>query len=131
MSCSRSLAVLFAALAAACGTQTRASAPATVPAGTHNVLTASELQAAQDRTVYETIVRLRPSFLRSRQVATPSTPNPEPVHVYVNGTRAEGLEALKLFAPNAVKEIRFFEPPEANVRFGPGHNGGLIAVTVP
>jgi hypothetical protein len=130
MSCSRSLAVVFAALVAGCGSQTRASAPATPPAGMHNVLTESELLSATDRTVYETIVRLRPSFLRSRQVRTSSTPNPEPPHVYVNGTRAEGLDALKLFVPHAVKEVRFFEPPEANVRFGPGHNGGLIAVTL-
>ena len=97
--------------------------------GTHNLLGESDLQSAFDRSLYDTIQRLRPMFLRSRQVATPST-SPEPVHVFVDGAKAEGLEALKLIAPRAVKEVRFYEPQDANVRFGTGHHGGLIAVTL-
>jgi hypothetical protein len=94
------------------------------------VLTEAELQAARDLTLYDAIQRLRPSFLRSRQARTTSTLNPEPVHVFVGGARAEGLAALRLFTPKQVKEVRFYEPNEANVRFGTGHSGGLIDVTL-
>ena len=96
----------------------------------HNVLTESDLQSATERTLYETIQRLRPSFYRSRQVRSTSTPNPEPVHVYIDGTKAEGLDALRLLTPSMAKEVRFYEPQDANVRFGTGHHGGLIAVTL-
>lgn len=108
------------------GSQTR---PAVV--GSHNLLTENELKAAKDVTVYETIQRLRPSFFRSRQVRSSSTPNPEPVHVFLDGSRTiEGLNILRHFTPQAVKEVRFYEPHEANVRFGTGHHGGLLAVTL-
>jgi hypothetical protein len=125
----RSTAVAAIVAVVACSSATQHSG--TTPVGGHNVLTAAELQASQDRTLFETVQRLRPAFFRSRQVRTTTTPVPEPVHVYVNGSRAEGLDALKLFPPRSVTEVRFYEPNEANVRFGPGHYGGLIAVTVP
>jgi hypothetical protein len=122
----------FVVALAACSSSTAGSAARPVVSGGHNLLTEAELQAAAetDGTLYDTIQRLRPTFLRSRQVRTSSTPNPEPVHVFVNGQRAEGLEVLRQWSPQLVKEVRFYEPQEANVRFGTGHHGGLIAVTL-
>ena len=122
------LATAAAVLVSACGSG--AARTAAVPSG-HNVLSRVELQAARERNLLEAIQRLRPAFLRSRAVRTTRTPVPEPVHVYVNGARAEGLDVLKLFSPQSVVEVRFYEPNDANVRFGLGHNGGLIAVTLP
>jgi hypothetical protein len=113
-----------------CGhVQSPSPAASQQPAGGHNVLTESDLKGAFDRSVFETVQRLRPMFLRSRQVASPST-NPEPVHVFIDGAKADGLDALKHIAPRDVKEVRFYEPQDANVRFGTGHHGGLIAVTL-
>jgi hypothetical protein len=120
--------VVVVVLAAGCG-PSRSGAAAPQAVGSHNVLTESDLQGAFDRSLFDTIQRLRPMFFRSRQVASPST-NPEPVHVFVDGAKAEGLETLKLIPPRAVKEVRFYEPQDANVRFGTGHHGGLIAVTL-
>src|SRR5437867_845740 len=101
-------ALLVASVAAiGCGHVQSASPVASQQSvGSHNVLAESDLQNAFDRNLYDTIQRLRPMFLRSRQVASPST-NPEPVHVFVDGAKAEGLEALRLIAPRAVKEVRF------------------------
>ena len=126
------VSTLFVALVAALGCgHVQSANPVTSQqsVGTHNMLGESDLQSAFDRSLYDTIQRLRPMFLRSRQVATPST-SPEPVHVFIDGAKADGLEALKLIAPRAVKEVRFYEPQDANVRFGTGHHGGLIAVTL-
>ena len=124
------LALLLVLGVAACGGQRPGSAAIAQPVGLHNVLTVAELEKAKERTLYEVIQKLRPSFFRSRQVRSTSTPNPEPVHVFIDGTRAEGLDALKLIAPTLVQEVRFYEPQDANVRFGTGHHGGLIAVTL-
>ena len=118
-----------AALASACGS--RSARPSAAVPASHNVLTRAELESAHERNLLDAIQRLRPAFLRSRAVRTTRTPVPEPVHVYVNGARAEGLEALTVYSPQSVTDVRFYEPNDANVRFGPGHNGGLIAVTLP
>jgi hypothetical protein len=120
--------LVAAALAAACAQGTSTARQQST--GMHNLITQEELSRSTERTLYDAIQHLRPTFYRSRQVRTNSTPNPEPVHVFIDGTRAEGLETLKQFSPGMVQEVRFYEPQDANIRFGTGHHGGLIAVTM-
>ena len=48
--------------------------------------------------------------------------------VFVDGGRTEGLDVLRTIRTSNVKELRFYEPAEANAKFGTGHNGGLIEV---
>jgi hypothetical protein len=128
---SLAVAILAAMTVPACSSTAGGSATQSGnSSGGRYMLTESELQAATERTLYEVIQRQRPTFFRSRQVRSNTTPNPEPVHVFVDGTRVEGVESLKLFTPRNVKEVRFYEPHEANVRFGTGHHGGLISVTL-
>jgi hypothetical protein len=100
------------------------------PAGSRYLVTESELTKLGDRSAYEALLQLRPSFLRSRDVQTSSNPTPQPIAVFVDGGRTEGVEALKGIRASTVKEMRFYEPAEANAHFGTGHNGGLIAVTL-
>ena len=114
----------------ACASASGSAAQSASTTGNRYLITEAELQAATERTLYEMIQRQRPTFLRSRQVRSNTTPVPEPVHVFVDGTRVEGVESLRLFIPKNVKEVRFYEPSEANVRFGTGHHGGLISVTL-
>jgi hypothetical protein len=124
-------AVLLAGSAlSACSSSQPGATTRPTTSGGHYLLTEAELQASTDLTLYDAIQRLRPTFLRSRQVMSTSTPNPEPVHVFIDGTRAEGLYTLRMFTPKVVKEVRFYEPADANIRFGTGHHGGLIAVTL-
>lgn len=94
------------------------------------VVTENELESVGDRSAYEALQQLRPTFLRSRDVQTESNPIPKPVDVYVNGGRTEGLGALTSIRASTVKEMRFYEPQDANTKFGSGHNGGVIAVTL-
>lgn len=107
-----------------------APAGAAGPAVQHNVVTAADLAPMPTATVYEALSRVRPTFLRSRDVQTWDHPNPDPVHVYVNGSKTEGVDALKQIQADAVQEIRFYEPQDANTHFGTGNNGGVIAVTL-
>lgn len=92
------------------------------------LVTEEELANLGDRSAYEALLQLRPSFLHSRDTQTSRNPIPAPVDVFVDGGRTEGVEALKSIRASTVKEMRFYEPQDANTRFGTGHNGGVIAV---
>ena len=111
-------------------TATQASATRGQTGVSRFVVTEQELATVGDRSAYEALQQLRPSFLRSRDVQTESNPIPKAVDVYVNGGRADGLAALESIRASTVKEMRFYEPQDANTKFGLGHNGGLIAVTL-
>jgi|1186.fasta_scaffold232356_2 hypothetical protein len=92
------------------------------------LVTDDELANLGDRSAYEALQQLRPSFLHSRDTQTSSNPVLAPVDVFVDGGRTEGLDALKNIRASTVKEMRFYEPQDANTKFGTGHNGGVIAV---
>jgi len=93
-------------------------------------VTEDELVNVGDRSAYEALQQLRPTFLRSRDPQTPSHQNSTPIAVFVDGGRTEGVEALRSIRASSVREMRFYEPAEANTKFGTGHNGGVIAVTL-
>jgi hypothetical protein len=131
----RSLRMLIAVvgsafLAASCASSGRS---ATTPAGSTQsryVVTEAELATVGDLSAYDALQQLRPTFLRSRDPQTSSHPTSTPVAVFVGGGRTEGLDVLRSIRANTIKEMRFYEPQDANTRFGTGHNGGLIAVTL-
>jgi hypothetical protein len=112
-------------LAACASSRTMTSASS----GSRYLVTSEELAQVGDLSAYDALVRLRPTFLRSRDPQTP-THQPTPVAVFVDGGKVEGVDALRTIQARSVKEMRFFEPPEANTRFGTGHNGGAILVTM-
>lgn len=119
----RFVIVVAAAAIAAC-----ASAGGRSSAVQHNVVTAADLAPMPNVSLYDALNRIRPSWFRSRNVITPSNPVPVPVHIYVGGVRSEGPDALKLITADRVQEVRFYEPQDANTRFGTDNNGGAINV---
>lgn len=123
------ITVISAAMIAACASSGR-PATSTATAPSWYIVTESELAGVGDRSAYEALQQLRPTFLRSRDPQTASHMNPTPVAVFVNGGRTEGLDVLRTLRANTIKEMRFYEPQDANTKFGTGHNGGLIAVTL-
>jgi hypothetical protein len=124
----RMLVTLLAAAVVSSGCATSGRGGAQV--GSRYVVTEEELMPVGDLSAYDALVRLRPTFLRSRDPQTPTHPEPTPVSVFLGAGRTEGLPALRTILARNVKEMRFFEPPEANTRFGTGHNGGAILVTL-
>jgi hypothetical protein len=126
-----------ALLAAGCASSGRSASTAAEESASRGPTSASrylvtqeELAGVGDRSAYEALQQLRPSFLHSRNMQTSSNPVPMPVDVFVDGGRTEGLDALKNIRASTVKEMRFYEPQDANTKFGTGHNGGVIAVTL-
>jgi hypothetical protein len=116
-------------LSAGAGCATSSSAVASSSANRY-LVTDEELVTLGDRSAYEALQQLRPSFLRSRDPQTPSHQSSTPIDVFVDGGKTEGIDALRTIRASTVKEMRFYEPAEANTRFGTGHNGGVIAVTL-
>lgn len=128
---SRSLVIVVAValLSGGCASSPSGSS-AVVPAGSSRyVVTEADLAGVGDRSVYDALLQLKPAFLRSRDTQTTSHQDITPVHVFVDGGRTEGLEVLRTIPANTVREVRFYEPQQANTRFGTGHNGGVIEVT--
>lgn len=122
LACAATMATACASAGGAAGsTATRAS---------HNILTADEMAQSQSETIYDTIRRLRPMFLRSRDQITTTHTVQEPVHVWVNGQRTEGIDALRTIQTSTVQQVRFYEPQEANTQFGMDNNGGVVSVTL-
>ena len=125
----RTLITLAAAALLASGCASGgASGTTSAPSGSRYLVTQEELACSADRSVYEVLLQTHPTFLRSRDPVTTDHPYSDPVDVYVDGARTEGVEALKTIRASTVKEVRFYEPAEANVHFGTGHNSGLIDV---
>jgi len=123
-------AVLGAGCASGKSASTAAAVTATrgVTGASRYLVTEEELVNLGDRSAYEALQQLRPSFLHSRDTQTSRNPFPAPVDVFVDGGRTEGVDALKSIRASTVKEMRFYEPQDANTKFGTGHNGGVIAV---
>lgn len=129
--------VSAALLGTACASSGSAASTASGAAATRGttgasryLVTQEELAGLVDRSAYEALQQLRPSFLHSRDMPTSRKPIPAPVDVFVDGGRTEGVDALKNIRASTVKEMRFYEPQDANTKFGTGHNGGVIAVTL-
>lgn len=156
-SCIRLVALAVVALvatassASAQGAQSaRDSTPAKQEHSSKYVLVTADLVRVKADNLYDAVRKLRPNFLQSRRGPTtftrlsssgpgqapssstatlPASSEPQPIMVYVDGSRADGVENLKNFSPDQVKEVRFIPGPEAAVRYGTDHAGGVLLVT--
>jgi len=124
------ISVVVSLLGGACASSPSGSSAVIPAGGSRYVITEAELVNLGDRSVYDALVQLKPAFLRTRDAQTSSHQDLTPVHVFVDGGRTEGVEVLRTIRASAVKELRFYEPDQANTKFGTGNNGGVIAVTM-
>lgn len=149
---SAAAAVVFAA-AGSSAQSAQDSAAAQAPRHSSKyVLTSDDLTRVKANNLYDAIRKLRPEYLRNQRGPTSFTklssngargerssdPSPSgvgetdgtlPIIVYVDGARIDGVENLKQFTADQVKEVRFVPGPEAGVRFGTDHAGGVLLLT--
>ena len=137
------------AVTTACGGGARSvGAQQGMTRGDRYVITAAEIESSKSNNLYDAITKLRPDFLRQRTgsvsaVAMPSGGPPAatssstgtaiskaqvPVRVYENDTRLSGIEDLRQVPMSTVIEVRFIPGPQAGVRYGTDHTGGVILV---
>ena len=78
--------------------------------------------------LYEAIRRLRPFWLRPRTTGI-SGERYFPI-IYVSGARYGPVGTLREMRPGNVERVRFMDPSQATNRYGTGHTGGAILVTL-
>jgi hypothetical protein len=127
------LAVLAAGLAMACAsTSTGASgSTAGVSSTTRrnpNVITREEIEAAHVYNAYDAVQTLRPAFFHSHGSNTMSASDNGLPKVYLNHQLYGDTESLRNLEVSAIREIHYYNGPEASNRFGLGNVAGAIEV---
>ena len=119
-------AVLTAGLAIAC-----ASAPTAGTPGTRhnaNVITRDEIDAAHVYNAYDAVQMLRPQFLHSHGATTLSPNDTGLPNVYLNHQLYGDVQSLRNIEISAIRDIHYYNGPEASSRFGLGNSSGAIEV---
>ena len=92
-----------------------------------SVLTREQMLKGQYVTVYDAVAALRSNWLRPH--GPDSFVAPSVVWVYIDGTRAGGVEALQNIQANLVNTVRFYDGPTATGRWGVDNGAGIIHVS--
>jgi hypothetical protein len=117
------------------------------------VLVQADLEKSKADNVYDAIVKLRPEFLRGHGDPTsfikqgvvdkrdpnPSPPPsgstggavltaPTPVKAYRDNARLGSVDDLRQMPIAGIAEIRYIPGPEAGVKYGTDHAGGVILI---
>ena len=116
-------------LASACASSASAGAGATAQRGDPNVIRRTELSEAQlnEMNAYQVIQQVRPRMLSSLG-PTSATGMSNQLVVYVDATKMGTADYLKEIRMTEVQEIRYLPPSEATLRYGTGHENGVIVV---
>ena len=100
--------------------------PATARGSDRKLITEEEILSTNATTAYDVIARLRAEYLRNRGPTSLLLPNrAEPV-VFLNEQLYGSLDVLKQVRSSDLKEIRFYDGPDAVTKFGSQYSGGVI-----
>jgi len=93
-----------------------------------NEISQDDLAQSSAIDVYAVIQELRPLWLRSRGQISLDDPTSGNVHAYLHGERLGEVSELRHIATRDVREIRFYTPAQAEMKFGSGNAGGVIDI---
>jgi hypothetical protein len=100
--------------------------PATTAGSDRKVITEQEILSTNAATAYDVIARLRAEYLRNRGPTSLSLPSrAEPV-VFLNEQLYGAIDVLKQVRSSDLREIRFYDGPDAVTKFGSQYGGGVI-----
>ena len=88
-----------------------------------------ELTSAPARSLYDALRRVRPEFLWRRN-PSPLNPGGYYAGVIVDGTPMGDVLSLHTFPATHVRQVRYVTAREAQLRYGPGYEGGAVLVAV-
>jgi hypothetical protein len=95
-----------------------------------NVITADEIAASHETNAFDAISRLRPLFLRShgRSTLSAGTNASDYATVFLDGQSYGDLSTLKNLVTPQIRQIRFYNGPDAVTKFGMQYGSGVIAI---
>lgn len=105
-------------LVAACGS----GGGSTQTSGMRDAITAEEIAGANVFNAYDAVTKLRPLFLQQRGSSPPV--------VYVDNVRFGGPATLRDISTTNIQRIEYIGASDATTRFGTGHSGGVIMVSM-
>jgi hypothetical protein len=94
-----------------------------------NVLTEEDIEGSTAADAYELVRQLRPNWLHRRGPTSVRDRTAGQMIVYVDGTRWGGVAELRNFRTDQLRQLHYLSGPEATMRFGTGHGGGVIEIT--
>ena len=124
------LAALMLSLAVVTGcASSKTAAQAGAPhRSTGNVIGGEELIGTGATNVYEAVQRLRPQWLTSARIRRGGSG--DELVVYLDSNRYGTLTSLQGLSLGGITEVRYYGASEATNRFGTGHTGGAIVVSM-
>jgi len=93
-----------------------------------NLLSLEQISEEGPSNAYNIIQALRPTWFQKR--GPTSFENEGEIRVYLDGTSLGGLEALRGIHSDNIQSMEFLDERKASFRFGPGHEQGVILVTL-
>ena len=118
-------AVVVIALCSACAA--RQGGPRATRRLDRSVITREQMLTGRYATVYDAVAAMRSAWLRAR--GPDSFVQPSFVWVYIDGSRAGSVEALRTIQPQLVNTVRFYDGPTATGRWGVDNAAGVIHVS--
>jgi len=94
-----------------------------------NLIARQEIEATTALDAYALVQESRPTWLHSRGTVSIRDPSAGMVQVYLNRTQLGDVNRLREIQLSEIRELRFFGAAEAQLRYGPGHAGGVIEVS--
>ena len=94
-----------------------------------NLIARQEIEATTALDAYALVQESRPNWLHSRGTVSIQDPGAGIVQVYLNRTQLGDVNRLREIQLSEIRELRFFGAAEAQLRYGPGHAGGVIEVS--
>ena len=120
--------ILGLAAATGCASSKTAAQAGASHRSTGDVLGGEELSGTGATNVYDAVQRLRPQWLTSARIRRGGSG--DELVVYLDSNRYGTLTSLRSLSLGGVQEVRFYGASEATNRFGTGHTGGAIVVSM-
>ena len=96
------------------------------PGSNSNRIVKAELDELGNVDGLEAIERLRRRWLTARGGGMTGAT----VVLYIDGTRRDGLNDLRIYRTGEIVEIEYMSSSDATTRYGTGHGAGAILVTL-
>jgi len=93
-----------------------------------NLITREQIDEEGPGSAYDIVQALRPLWLEKR--GPTSFQNEGEIRVYMDGSSLGGLDALRGIHSDNIESIAFLDERRASLRFGPGHEHGVIHVII-
>jgi hypothetical protein len=98
--------------------------------GSPDLIDREQIEASSARNAYDLVNQLRPRWLRGRGSGSIQSPDSGLPVVYIGEVRHGDVESLRGFNTDGIEELRFINATTATTRYGSGHAGGVIRITL-